>query len=586
MCRSASQLTVLLQQAQTGDREARGKLLEGARPYLTLLARAQIGQRLQGKAEAADVVQETFVEALRVHGEERARLAVREQQRLDALEEGEEHLRQRRLTAARVSLSKAEGLLAGEESPATPRMRQLRQNLDLLAQLDRISLENARTDAGANNFEEQSGVHLYREALQAHGLQLQGPSEQVAEWVRFSMVAGELTAALETWAGLTQDKSERLWLDSVLRAVCEDEGEVIQQWRQAIKRTDREALMALAGQLDVEKLPAARVVRLARQLGATAGAELLRRAMRFHAGDFWINHELGMALMISRPPDVEGATRHLTAAVVLRPDSAGTWVNLGNALGMRAQIVEEKEADRRTALQRTREARRFRDEAISAFREAIRLRPDYSAAHNNLGITLLAKAKVEDGITEITPAEGGPPSAARFTAVLVKKDGEGYFESVRDSIPHPPSNAEHFEDLEWLLGDWKGESDKGESARASYHWAENRNFIVSSFATTTNVLTKVDADHATWQMTKLTVDGEAVPDAKPIKMKRVKPVTSRSAPWERGAPARADEWHQCGVNAQPRTITLRWRAPAVPSSTFPLRRGASTPHRVAWRRAV
>jgi RNA polymerase sigma-70 factor (ECF subfamily) len=62
---SASQIPPLLGRARAGDREARGLLLEAVRPYLTLLARAQIGQRLQGKAEAADVVQETFVEALR-----------------------------------------------------------------------------------------------------------------------------------------------------------------------------------------------------------------------------------------------------------------------------------------------------------------------------------------------------------------------------------------------------------------------------------------------------------------------------------------------------------------------------------------
>jgi uncharacterized protein (TIGR02246 family) len=194
---------------------------------------------------------------------------------------------------------------------------------------------------------------------------------------------------------------------------------------------------------------------------------------------------------------------------------------------------------------------------------------------------------IEDGITEVTPAEGGLPSAARFSAVLVKRYGEWYFESVRDSVPHPPSNAEHFEDLEWLLGEWTGESEKGESAKASYAWAENRNFIVSSFATTldgvpvvggtqwiawdavdkqirsysfysgggvgeavwtkmgdtwvvkvnartsagkrvlaTNVLTKVDADQATWQMTKLTVDGQPMPDPKPVKMQRVKPPQS------------------------------------------------------------
>jgi uncharacterized protein (TIGR02246 family) len=191
---------------------------------------------------------------------------------------------------------------------------------------------------------------------------------------------------------------------------------------------------------------------------------------------------------------------------------------------------------------------------------------------------------LEDGITEVTPAEGGLPSAARFQAVLVRKNGEWYFASVRDSVPHPPSNAEHFEDIEWLLGDWTGEAEKGESATASYTWAENRNFIVSRFATTldgmpvvggtqwiawdavdkqirswsfysgggvgeavwtrdgdnwaiainaktsagkkvsaTNVLTKTDDDHVTWQLTKLTVDGQAMPDAKPVKMKRVKP---------------------------------------------------------------
>jgi uncharacterized protein (TIGR02246 family) len=190
---------------------------------------------------------------------------------------------------------------------------------------------------------------------------------------------------------------------------------------------------------------------------------------------------------------------------------------------------------------------------------------------------------LEDGVTEVTPAEGGLPSAARFSAVLVKRYGEWYFESVRDSVPHPPSNAEHFDDLEWLLGEWTGEAEKGESSKASYAWAENRNFIVSTFATTldgvpvvggtqwiawdavdkqirsysfysgggvgeavwtkkgntwavkvtaktsagkkvtaTNLLTKVDADHCTWQMTKLTVDGQSMPDPKPVKLKRVK----------------------------------------------------------------
>src|SRR5207302_4747714 len=62
--------------------------------------------------------------------------------------------------------------------------------------------------------------------------------------------------------------------------------------------------------------------------------------------------------------------------------------------------------------------------------------------------------------------------------------GQWYLQSVRDAEPHPPSNVRHLEDLEWLIGEWTGEVEKGESATASYDWAENQNFIVSSFATT------------------------------------------------------------------------------------------------------
>ncbi|HEY7154635.1 MAG TPA: SgcJ/EcaC family oxidoreductase [Gemmataceae bacterium] len=191
---------------------------------------------------------------------------------------------------------------------------------------------------------------------------------------------------------------------------------------------------------------------------------------------------------------------------------------------------------------------------------------------------------LQDGITEVTPSEGGLGTAARFSAVLVKKDGEWYLQSVRDAVVHPPSNAEHLEGIEWLIGEWTGEAEKGESSTASYDWAENQNFIVSSFATTvdgvpvvggtqwigwdaidkqirswsfysrggfgeaawtkdgdkwalkttartaagkkasaTNLVTKTDDDHMTWQMTKLTVDGESIPDPKPVKMKRVRP---------------------------------------------------------------
>lgn len=190
---------------------------------------------------------------------------------------------------------------------------------------------------------------------------------------------------------------------------------------------------------------------------------------------------------------------------------------------------------------------------------------------------------LEDGITEVTPAGGGFPISARFSAVLVKKDGEWYLQRVHETEPQLPSNADHLESIEWLVGEWTGENEKGESAIATYDWAENNNFIVSTFATTLdgvpvvggtqwigwdagdkqirswsfysgggfgeavwnkdgnkwtlkvtattaagkkltaiNLVTKTDDDHMTWQVTKLAVEGELVADLKLVRLKRVK----------------------------------------------------------------
>lgn len=55
----------LLTAAGAGDPAAWGRLLEHYRPYLTLLAEVQVGRRLRVKAEPADLVQETFLQAHR-----------------------------------------------------------------------------------------------------------------------------------------------------------------------------------------------------------------------------------------------------------------------------------------------------------------------------------------------------------------------------------------------------------------------------------------------------------------------------------------------------------------------------------------
>jgi RNA polymerase sigma-70 factor (ECF subfamily) len=55
----------LFHRARAGDAPALGRLLELYRAYLVVVARVEIGRRLQGKVDASDVVQEAFLGAWR-----------------------------------------------------------------------------------------------------------------------------------------------------------------------------------------------------------------------------------------------------------------------------------------------------------------------------------------------------------------------------------------------------------------------------------------------------------------------------------------------------------------------------------------
>ncbi len=61
MVAMAGEIDLLLSEAKGGADGALGRLLEQYSQYLTLLARMQIGKRLQGKVDAADLVQEVFL---------------------------------------------------------------------------------------------------------------------------------------------------------------------------------------------------------------------------------------------------------------------------------------------------------------------------------------------------------------------------------------------------------------------------------------------------------------------------------------------------------------------------------------------
>jgi uncharacterized protein (TIGR02246 family) len=190
---------------------------------------------------------------------------------------------------------------------------------------------------------------------------------------------------------------------------------------------------------------------------------------------------------------------------------------------------------------------------------------------------------IEDGSTEVAGQDGGPPTRARYTIVHVKKEGNWYLSSVRDSIFIPPTNYEHLRQMEWLIGEWADEVEGVEVGRMAFTWSENQGFLVNTYSTTaknitlssgtqwigwdpsanryrswtfdsmggfgegswskdgnkwiikstavlqdgrkmaaTNIVTRIDADTISWQGKDRTIDGRPIPDMKEVKMKRLK----------------------------------------------------------------
>jgi RNA polymerase sigma-70 factor (ECF subfamily) len=65
MTASPQDVPALLAAARAGSREALGQVMEAFRPYLLLVAREEQDPAFQGKGGASDLVEETFLEAVR-----------------------------------------------------------------------------------------------------------------------------------------------------------------------------------------------------------------------------------------------------------------------------------------------------------------------------------------------------------------------------------------------------------------------------------------------------------------------------------------------------------------------------------------
>jgi serine/threonine protein kinase/tetratricopeptide (TPR) repeat protein len=309
-------------------------------------------------------------------------------------------------TEARAMAKRAEAL--AESGPVAPelaaRVRALLRELaeeendqQFLAAVDAARLAQAVTDVENNRFDQERALPLYREAFQAYGLRVgDRPVSEAAAWVRARppAVREAVVTALDDSIALAESLKAQTpephleWLRAVVVAADTDGWRKAYRTAMAEKERDRRraALEKLAEATDARQVPARLLNLLAirlRNLGAGASAVLvLRQAQQQYPGDFLVNQQLGMALLNQRPADPAGAVRYLTAAVALRPDSPGAYLNLGLALREQGKL----------------------DEAVAASRRAIALAPRYAAAHLNLGIALTKLGKADEALPHLTRA--------------------------------------------------------------------------------------------------------------------------------------------------------------------------------------
>jgi tetratricopeptide (TPR) repeat protein len=401
-----------------------------------------------------------------------------------ALEEARRSHREGLWPQAQAAARRAEALLReGAAEPALAEqvhglLRDLAEeeaDRRLVTRLEELRLLQADVNVKQDQFVLERARPDYRQAFQDYGLRPDAlaPEEAAARLRRRpEPVRGILLAALDHWLILARYRKapEAGWLERVLTASDADAWR--QRLRAARKSNDRSALEKLAREVDAAAQPPESLFLLdmaLRQRGAREGAvALLRRAQEAFPGDFWINHDLGRALEHSQPPQYAEAIRFLTAAVAIRPQSAGARLNLGSAFLHEGRLDEAIEAFRKaialkpgyamahnnlgSALSRKGQL----DEAVAAWRRAIELRPDLALAHNGLGRALWEMGRLEEaGVTWLRVAALTPRDAEAYWFLGAVRWKQGRLDEAaaafRKAAELKPDEARHHGNLGSVL---------------------------------------------------------------------------------------------------------------------------------------
>ncbi len=258
-------------------------------------------------------------------------------------------------------------------------VEQAQADLNLAERLDAARIKAATLAGGKYGL--AAAEPLYVSAFAEAELGRAGDdSKVVSARVRDSALSAELIAALDDWASITADRGRREWLLAVASEA--DQNPARNRLRQPELWRDGARLTQIAQEpsgAEVSPQLAIALDRAAHQSGGDA-IPLLTAVQARYPQDFWINFGLGATLGEARRWDE--ALGYFRAALAVRPEVSAAHNNLGEALY----------------------AKDRREEAIGHFKEALRLDPNSIAAHISLGSALRTEGRLEEAIDHFQQA--------------------------------------------------------------------------------------------------------------------------------------------------------------------------------------
>lgn len=265
-------------------------------------------------------------------------------------------------------------------------VRQAAQDLDLAENLDRARLQGATLVDGRLDL--AGAEPLYLSAFAPVDFRPDQDVVTAAGYVRNSLMRDEIVAALDDWASVTLDPDRRQWLLAVARAadpdLLRDSLRQPDVWSDGTKLTE---LAKKSARLPLSPQLATALGRVTRANGGNA-LPLLSAAQERNPKDFWLNFELGFALVVAKRTDE--ALGYYRAALSIRPETSVTLNGIGGSLLSLGRPYE----------------------ALDHLQEALRLDPKNAWAHGNLAMALRDVGRLDEAVEHALQTVQYDPQAA------------------------------------------------------------------------------------------------------------------------------------------------------------------------------